>query len=83
MAQVYWYGQHSAIEINGRWMRCMGAFTRKDEAQRVAAAAATVRWVRVMKRLSMKSMKGRNDYVWVVWVSTAMKPIRMQKKGRR
>jgi hypothetical protein len=75
------YGGPQAPVIGGRQYHIVGAYTLKSEAQREAKSNIKSRWVRVVKRLSMPSMRGRNDYVWVVYASTSMKSITLG--GRR
>lgn len=77
------YGGAQAPYVDGKQYHIVGAYTRKEEAQLVAKESADVRWVRVVKRLSMPSMRGRNDYVWVVYASTSMKSITLGGKRKK
>lgn len=82
MAEVHWHGNRSVKEFDGRGYMAYGSYTTKAEATRIAESKRDSRYVRVVKRLSMPSMKGRGSYVYVVYVSTDMKPIRIPKRRR-
>lgn len=76
------YGGPQAPSFGKRSYHIVGAYTTKEEAQREAKRNEKNRWVRTVKRLSSPSMRGRNDYVWVVYASTSMKSITLGGRKR-
>ncbi|MFA5136945.1 MAG: hypothetical protein WC489_06190 [Patescibacteria group bacterium] len=80
MAEVHWHGNRSVKEFDGRPYMAYASYTTKEEADRLAKSKKDARYVRVVKRLSMPSMRGRTSYVYVVYVSTDLKPIRIWKR---
>ncbi len=82
MAEVHWHGNRGVKKFAGRDYFAYASYTTKDEAIRMANSKKDARYVKVVKRLSMPSMVGRGSYVYVVYVSPELKPIRLPKKRR-
>lgn len=78
MGRVHWHRQNSSIKFDGRWYGCLGAFTKKDEAEREAKKRLDDRWIRVRKYKASPRSRAK-DYVWVVWGSIDLKPIKFHK----